>query len=56
MKRIKNWTPLHFASENGFFEIVELLIKYKADLSPKDNFIDDFPIIRLHLVCRRDQR
>uniref|UniRef100_A0A0K0FDS6 ANK_REP_REGION domain-containing protein n=1 Tax=Strongyloides venezuelensis TaxID=75913 RepID=A0A0K0FDS6_STRVS len=32
-----NYTPLHIASSNGFFNIVQLLISYGADVNATDN-------------------
>ena len=35
---IRMWTPLMMASQQGFIEIVELLIKNDADVSLTDKF------------------
>lgn len=32
----KGWTPLHYACDNGSFEIIERLIEFAADFSIKD--------------------
>lgn len=33
------WSALHIASENGSKEIVELLLKHKADVNCKDFYV-----------------
>lgn len=44
----ENWTPLHLAASEGYFEIAELLLKQGADSSARDN--DDWT--PLHLAAQ----
>ena len=33
---IFNWTPLHYAAENGHLSVVEYLVNQKADINAKE--------------------
>ncbi len=44
----ENWTPLHLAASEGYYEIAELLLKEGADASARDN--DDWT--PLHLAAQ----
>ena len=35
-----NWTPLHYAAENGHLSVVEYLVNHKADVNLKDNDVE----------------
>jgi ankyrin repeat protein len=36
IKGPSNWTPLHFASNDGFTDVVQLLLEHRANVNAKD--------------------
>jgi len=42
-----DWTPLHFASQNGHLNVVEYLVNNKADIKAKDKYVTHNFLIKL---------
>ena len=42
-----DWTPLHFASQNGHLCVVEYLVNNKADIKARDKYVTKYFLIKL---------
>ena len=45
----KNYRPMHIAAEEGYTNIIKLLIEYQADVHPMDTYKRGHSQTKLHM-------